>query len=365
MRRLDLYLLRNALAGVGLALAVISVIVVLVNFVAVSRDVGVRAHDVSVGELFGLTLLQSPFVVVTLAPFAFLFGVLGAFVQLNRRSELVAMRAAGVSAWRFIAPAALGSAAAGVLVAAALNPAASALNAVYEVRKAAVMEGYLVEAPKAVWLRQGDRRSQVIIRAASQAPGPGVKLRDASFYVYALDDRGALRFTRRIDAAEARLDKGEWRLSAAREGAPGATAVRYDTLSVPSNLDPASALGQQDVNAQGTPFWSLPGAIQTTERAGFSAVSYRLQFQQLLATPLMFAGMAVLAAAFSLRLWRSGGLPQLAGAAVALGFAFFFVSQLCAALGRYEVIPPVLAAWAPPLLALLCGVTLVLYTEDG
>ena len=364
MRRLDLYLLQRTAAGVGVALGVVSTVVLLVNFVAVSRDVGVRARDVSVGELFGLTLLQSPGVVMTLAPFAFLFGVLAAFVQLNRRSELVAMRAAGVSAWRFIAPAALGAAAAGVVAAVALNPASSALNALYETRKTAVMEGYLVEAPKALWLRQGDRRSQIIIRADAREPGPEVRLRNASLFVYALDPRGALRFARRIDADRAVLGRGEWRLSGAREGAPGGSAVRYDSLSVPSNLDPRTALAQE-ANAAGTPFWSLPGAIAATERAGFSASALRLQLQQLLATPLMFAAMTVLAAAFSLRLWRSGGLPQLAGAGVALGFAFFFVSQLCAALGRYEVVPPSLAAWAPPVLALLCGVTLVLYTEDG
>ncbi len=364
MRRLDLYLLRSAAAGVGLATAVVGVIILLVDFVAISRDVGVRARDTSVGELFGLTLLQSPAVVVTLLPFAVLFGVLGAFVQLNRRSELTAMRAAGVSAWRFIAPAALGAAAAGVVTAVALNPAASALNARFERDKAAVMEGYLVEAPKAVWLRQGDRRGQMIVRAARRAPGPGVRLSDASFFVYALDERGALRFSRRIDAATAVLERGAWRLTAAREGAPGAAALRYDSLSLPSTLDPDTA-ATSTVNAQAVPFWSLPGAIRATERAGFSAVGYRLQLQQLLATPLMYAAMSILAAAFSLRLMRLGGLPQLGGAAVALGFVFFFVSQLCAALGRFEVIPPLLAAWAPPFLALLAGVTLVLWTEDG
>ena len=364
MRRLDLYLLRRTLGAVGAATGVLAVIIVLVNFVALSRDVGVRARDTSVGELFGLTLLQSPAVVLTLAPFAFLFGVLGAFTQLNRRSELVAMRAAGVSAWRFIAPAAAGAAAVGVVAAVALNPAASALNALYEARKAAVMEGYLVEQPKAVWLRQGDRHGQAIIRAARRGPGPQVRLLQPSFFVYAVDERGALRFTRRIDAAEAVLERGAWVLSAALEGAPGAAATRYDTLSLPSNLDPASALASE-VNAQAVPFWSLPGVIRATERAGFSATGYRLQLQQLLATPLMYAAMAVLAAAFSLRLLRLGGLAQLAGAGVGLGFVFFFVSQLCAALGRFEVIPPLLAAWSPPALALLAGVTLVLWTEDG
>ncbi len=364
MRRMDAYVLRSAGLGVGGAAAVIATLIVLIDFVSLSRDVGVRARDTSVGELLGLTLLQSPSVVLSLAPFAFLFGVLAAFVQLNRRSELVALRAAGVSAWRFIAPAALGAAAVGVGAALLLNPAASALNSEFEVRKAAVMEGYLVEAPKAVWLREGDRRGQTIVRAARRAPGPGVRLGDASFFVYGLDERGGLRFTRRIDAEEALLTPGAWRLTHALEGAPGAVAVRYDSLTLPSTLKRDAAQSTEQ-NAQTVPFWGLPGLIRATERAGFSATGYRLQFQQLLATPLMYAAMSVLAAAFSLRLLRLGGLARLAGSAVALGFLFFFVSQLCAALGRSEVIPPALAAWAPPTLALLCGVTLLLYTEDG
>ena len=364
MRRIDRYLLLSAGAGVGAAVAVIATLIVLIDFVALSRDVGVRARDTSVGELFGLTLLQSPGVVLSLAPFAFLFGVLAAFVQLNRRSELVALRAAGVSAWRFIAPAALGAAAVGVVAALALSPAASALDAQFETRKAAVMEGYLVEAPKAVWLREGDPRGQAIVRAARRLPGAGVRLVDASFFLYGLDERGGLRFTRRIDAARAELAPGIWRLSDALEGAPGAAAVHYDTLAIPSTLRPEAAQSTEQ-NAQAAPFWSLPGLIRATERAGFSATGYRLRLQQLLATPLMFAAMSVLAAAFSLRLLRLGGLARLAGSAVALGFLFFFVNQLCSALGRSEVIPPALAAWAPPLLALLCGVTLLLYTEDG
>ena len=364
MRRIDRYLLLSAGLGVGAATAVIATLIVLIDFVALSRDVGVRARDVSVGELFSLTLLQSPGVVLSLAPFAFLFGVLGAFVQLNRRSELVALRAAGVSAWRFIAPAAAGAAAVGVVAALALNPATSALNSEFEARKASVMEGYLAEAPKAVWLREGDRRGQAIIRAARRLPGGGVRLVDASFFIYALDDRGGLRFTRRIDAARAELAPGTWRLTDALEGSAGATAVHYDALALPSTLKPDAAQSTEQ-NAQAVAFWSLPGLVRATERAGFSATGYRLRFQQLLATPLMYAGMSVLAAAFSLRLLRLGGLGRLAGSAVALGFLFFFVSQLCQALGRSEVIPPSLAAWAPPTLALLCGVTLLLYTEDG
>jgi lipopolysaccharide export system permease protein len=87
--------------------------------------------------------------------------------------------------------------------------------------------------------------------------------------------------------------------------------------------------------------------------------------QQLLATPLMFAAMSILAAAFSLRLMRLGDLARMSMAAVVLGFGFFFVNQAASAFGSAEVIPPWLAAWLPPLLTALAAFTLLFYTEDG
>jgi lipopolysaccharide export system permease protein len=94
-------------------------------------------------------------------------------------------------------------------------------------------------------------------------------------------------------------------------------------------------------------------------------MAFRLRFHQILATPLLFAAMSVLAAAFSLRLMRLGGLVSLAASGVALGFGFFFFNELCSALAKAEVLHPAVAAWTPPLVALLAGFTLLCYTEDG
>ncbi|MBE7216859.1 MAG: LptF/LptG family permease [Caulobacteraceae bacterium] len=361
---IEKYVVMRTAYGVGAALAVISAIITLADFVALSRDVGVRAKDSGAIDLFGLTLLQSPSVILVLTPFAFLFGVLGAFVGLNRRSELIAMRAAGVSAWRFIVPAAAAAALAGVFVVLVANPIASVMNAQFERSKAAMMDGYLAETQKPIWLRQGAGKTQAIIRAAGRIDGPGVRLRDVSVWTYAVDRRGTPRFQHRIDAREAVLENRRWRLIDALDGAPGQPAARAPVETTPTNLTPRTASGRAEI-ATAVPFWSLPGVIARTARAGFSTVGYRLQLQQLLATPLLYAGMSILAAAFSLRLLRLGGLAQLAASAVALGFAFFFFNQLCSAFGKAEWIPPALAAWAPPLLALLSGVTLLLYTEDG
>lgn len=361
--QIERYVLVRTLIGVAMALAVISSIILLIEFVELSRTLGTETREVSAAQVFGLSLLESPTNILILLPFAFLFGVLGAFVNLNRRSELIAMRAAGVSAWRFIFPAAGAATVLGIVTVVALNPIASSMSDQFQKIETELSQRYGDDKPKAIWIRQGDHQRQVILRAQSNV-GPGVHLQGVSAFIYTLDPAGGLRFSRRIDAREASLENGQWYLRDAREGQPGEQAKTFAAITLPSTLNQRTAL-ERFSSPAAIPFWGLPGVISRTERAGFSATPYRLQFQQLLATPLMFAAMSVLAAAFSLRLLRLGGLAGLAGAGVALGFVFFFLNQLCRALANGDVIPSVVAAWTPPVLALLAGLTLLCYTEDG
>ena len=364
MGRMQTYVLSRTLLGVGAALVVNASVIMLIDFVELSRTIGGRA-DLSFVQLFGLMLLKSPSTVLILLPFVFLFGTAGAFVTLNRGSELVAMRAAGVSAWRFILPAAAAAFVIGVFTVAVLNPVTASLNARLESRRAEIQEGRSPGAAKEIWLRQGDQNNQIVIRADSQdLVEETIRLKGVSLFVQNASAKGGFEFSRRIEAAEARLMPGFWRLRDVREALPGAGSVRSEELSIPSSLDRRLAM-ETFATPEAIPFWLLPSTIEHAEEAGYSVAGYRLRLQQLLATPLLFTAMTVLAAAFSLRLTRLGGLLGLVGAGVAIGFVIFFLNQFCGALGRAEVIPPFVAAWTTPVLALLAGVTLLCYTEDG
>jgi len=191
-----------------------------------------------------------------------------------------------------------------------------------------------------------------------------VRLKGVSVYIYQKDDKGLPRFRRRLEAANAELIPGFWRLSSVREASAGENSVRSDSLLIRSTLDAESAM-ERFSSPDSIAFWKLSNAIRQTELAGFSAAGYRLRLEQLLATPLLFAAMAILAAAFSLRLDRLGGLAGLAGAGAAFGFVFFFFNQFSGALASADIIPLAFAAWAPPTIALLSGLTLLCYTEDG
>ena len=361
--RIERYVLGQQLRALAVALGVISALVMLIDFVEVSRGPGSSA-DLSAFQTLGLVLLKSPAVIVTLLPFVFLFGTLFAYVRLNRRSELIALRAAGVSAWRFVLPAAGMAVAMGMVAVAALSPLASTADGLWRSERARLTGAAPgVEAAEAIWLREGDAQRQMVIRAAGQDRASG-RLLNTTFFIYTTDDQGRRTFNERIDAQTATLAAGRWRLTDAVGAQIGQRAVRYKTLDLTSNLADREAF-DRFARPQSTPFWSLPNQIRRIEDAGFTSTAYRLQFQQALATPLIFGAMSILAAAFSLRLMRLGDVAKMSVSAVVLGFAFFFVTQFSAAMGSAEVVPPVVAAWLPPVLTMLAALTLLFYTEDG
>ena len=361
--RIERYVLVQQAGSLGIALGVIAALIMLIDFVEISRGVGSDV-DLSGVRILGLMLLKSPQVIIQLLPFVFLFGTLAAFVGLNRRSELIAMRAAGVSAWRFVLPAAGAALMFGVITVAALGPLAASADGLFQ-RERARLSGSAAgaEARPTVWIREGDDTRQMVIRAERQDRA-NARLLDVTFFIYTNDAEGMRTFSERIDADSASLSNGSWRLVNAIGAEIGQRAVRYATLDLPSSLADEEAF-ERFARPQATSFWSLPAQINRVEAAGFSSTAYRLRLQQLLATPLMFAAMSILAAAFSLRLMRLGDLARMSVAAVVLGFGFFFVNQAASAFGSAEVIPPWLAAWLPPLLTALAAFTLLFYTEDG
>ena len=361
--RIERYVLIQQMRSLGVALAVISALVMLIDFVEISRGVGSDA-ELPAWRILGLMLVKSPAVIVQLLPFVFLFGTLGAFIGLNRRSELIAMRAAGVSAWRFVLPAAAAALLLGVLTVTVIGPLAASGDGLFQRERARINGSVSGGAEQeAVWLREGEGDRQMVIRAGRQDRA-NARLLDVTFFVYRTAPSGQRVFSERIDAASASLSAGRWRLTEALAAQTGQRAMQYATLDLPSALADEEAF-ERFARPQSTSFWSLPGQIMRIEDAGFSSTAYRLRLQQLLATPLMFAAMSILAAAFSLRLMRLGETARMIVLAVALGFAFFFLNQFSAAMGAAEVTPPFVSAWLPAILTALAAFTLLFYTEDG
>ena len=85
----------------------------------------------------------------------------------------------------------------------------------------------------------------------------------------------------------------------------------------------------------------------------------------LLARPLLFVAMVVLAATVSLRFFRFGGVARLVLGGVSAGFVLYVVTQIMRDLGIAGIVNPVVAAWLPAAVGSLLGTLALLYLEDG
>jgi lipopolysaccharide export system permease protein len=92
---------------------------------------------------------------------------------------------------------------------------------------------------------------------------------------------------------------------------------------------------------------------------------YELQFQSLLARPILFLAMVLIAANVSLRFSRSRSLGPMIITGVGVGFMLYVLMKIASDLGSGGIVPPLLAAWLPAIIAVLVGATVLLHLEDG
>jgi len=361
--RLGLYLTVRGIVGISIALAGVLVSILLIDLVEQMRTVGTRT-ELTVFEAVRLTLLKTPMLIEQTLPFVVLAGAMMAIIGLNRSSELVAMRAAGVSAWRFLTPSALLGFVLGIIVITTLNPLGAFFYSVFEAQKSEQLSERSdgEEAANGVWLRQGDAKGQVVIHADG-VDANGSTLTGATFIFFdARDD--SLRFSRRIHAERAELKPGFWQLSNLIEATPGGRPTRQAHLAIPTSLE-ATELINRFVTPATLSFWALPRFIGEARQAGFAPTRYELKWQSLLAYPLLLAAMAVLGAAFSLQLQRLGNLARWGAAGVGIGLFLFFYSQLAGAFAMTQTVPAAVAAWSAPLAGIFIALALVAFMEDG
>lgn len=320
------------------------------------------SKDVSLTVTLQMALLKLPHLSQEVMPFTILFAAMTTFWRLTRSHELVVARAAGVSAWQFLLPVIGSAVVVGCLTVTALNPLASILLSRFERLEANYVRNetsFLAVSKTGLWLRQADQEGQSVIHASRVSPG-SVLLHNVMVLRYADQDR----FLDRIDADRAQLEERRWRLFEAWVSTPGAASEFHEELTLPTALT-ADKIQESFAPPETISFWNLPEFIEIMDAAGFSALPHRLQWHRLLALPMLFAAMALLAAAFSMRPQRRGKVGLVIMAGLLTGFLLYFASNFVFAIGLSGTIPVVLAAWTPAGVSLMLGVAMLLHLEDG
>lgn len=364
---LSLYIARVFSAAVVAMLAGLSGLVGLFDFLELLRRSAPRP-DATFGVVSTIAALRLPWIGMQILPFAVLLGGILAFWRLTRSSELVVARAAGISAWQFLAAPVACAVALGLFATMVISPLSAAMRARAEAMDNIYLRnggGPLALPGGQLWLRQSDSglvAQGVAIMHANHVRMSRDELSATDMSLFRLDAQD--RLIERIEVGRATLLGHSWLLERARVVKPGELPAPLETISLPTNLT-VSRVQESFAPPDTLSVWELPGFIDLLEHSGFSSIRHRLYFQTLLALPLLAGTMSLVSAGFSMRQTRRGGVAQMIASGVAAGFALFVVSKLAAEFGQTGAIPPVLAAWAPALSGLMLSLALLLHLEDG
>jgi lipopolysaccharide export system permease protein len=309
-------------------------------------------------ELWRYVALRFPQLVARFLPFSVLLGTLITLVTLNQHSEVISMKAAGISAHQIIAPliiASLGIAALTFFFQERVVTRSTAALRVWE----AVDYGPIPPEQNVtsnVWVKDGD---DLIHAAQVFGKGNAARLRKITIY-----DRAGGTLVSTIDADEGRHVNGIWRLTGVRTfNLTSGQTQRLPELDFGRGLRP-DQFTMANVYADEQNFLKLRQSIEEMRAAGRPTITLQAELWHKLAGPLSALLMPLLGAIAAFGLARSGQLLLRAILGMALGFAYFVVDNFSLAMGNLGAYPPLLAAWAPFALFLLIGESVLIRTEE-
>jgi lipopolysaccharide export system permease protein len=360
-RTLSRYFAGRFFVSVVAVFAGVFVLVLFVDYIDLMRRAS-AAPKAQASTLVLVSLFRVPQIMERLFPFSVLIGAMTCFFSLSRRMELVVARGAGISVWQIIAPALVVALMLGAFGSLVYNPVSANLREISKRLESQIFgqfQSALDSYDSGYWVRQRGNDGESIMNAL-QSREQGLKLN--SIIAFTFNATGV--FKERIEAKSAELKPGAWELREARVYAPNVLPQDFETYSLPTKLT-REQVAESFAAPDTVGFWHLPTYIRYAEDSGLAAAGYRLQYQILLARPFLQAAMVLLAASFSLRAFRFGGVPQRILLGIAAGFSIYVLSKVTEDLSKAELLYPLLAAWLPISAGGLFGFLILLHEEDG
>ena len=358
-RTVTLYIAKMFAIRIVAVLAMLVLILQMLDLLGQSGKI-LGAPGNGQAQLLHYVTLRVPQLVQTFLPYSVLLATILTLVTLNQNSEVISMKAAGLSAHQILAPL--------VLTAALVAVISFSFNERVVTRFSAALKAWqavdfgkvpvAAAAKTNVWLADGAN-----VLYAQSIAGTGAATRMTGVSWYKRDSAG--RVIDIVTAPTASYAAPGWRLETPRgfavqsvqlEKMPAATIVA-------ERITPAQiAISKVDPDAED--LFTLRGSIDAMQAAGRRTGELESAWWHKISGPLSAMLMPLLGAVAAFGLARSGHVLIRAAIGMALGFAFFVVDNAALAMGSLGGYPPLLAAWAPFVLFALIGETVLIRTEE-
>ena len=357
-RTLTVYLAKLFVVRIAAMLAILVLVLMMLDLLSTSGEI-LAVEGNGQGEVWTYVTLRVPQLVARFLPYSVLLATIIALVTLNQNSEVIAMKAAGLSAHQVLAPL--------LLTAAGVAAISFVFNETVVTQATATLKAWEANEFSPVPQESGVRANVHLtdgddILMASSLAGRGEDIRMRGVTWYRRGDGGML--VEQVRAETARYAAPGWLLEdATRFEVATASTTRLDRLVVAEGLTP-SQIALESVDPDAENFVELFGSIRAYEEADRRTSELRAKWWHKISGPLSAFLMPLLGAIAAFGLARSGQLFLRAIIAMALGFAYFVIDNAALAMGSFGGYPPLLAAWAPFFLFLMIGETVLIRTEE-
>lgn len=355
-RTMSIYMARMFFVRIIVVLALLVVVLQTLDLLGESGDI-LAVQGNGEAQLWHYASLRIPQLVEQFLPFSVLLATIITLATLNQNSEVIAMKAAGLSAHQVLAPLLITS-----LFLAGLSFVFNekiVVNSTSELLSWQAAEYGPIEEDSRVksniWVRDG---ADIIY--ASKAIGTGEATELSGVSVYRRDEGGTLNHI--ISADIAGYTGDGWKLAGAEE---------FDILSgkkrplgmviLGSDITP-DQFTLSNVDADSMTFFELRDAIENLQMVGRKTASLEADMWHKISLSSFLMPLLGAVAAFGLA--RSGQLFLRAVIGMALGFAYFVADNFALSMGNLGIYQPFFAAWVPFALFFLLGEMVLLRTEE-
>jgi LPS export ABC transporter permease LptG/LPS export ABC transporter permease LptF len=364
-RILDGYVVREFLNMFLLVLTGFVLLMLVFTFFDLVGDI-LRNH-IALSTVGAYLVNLTPSMVYQIAPLAVLIAALVTFAVLHRNSEIVAIKATGISLYRLVVPV--------ITIAAILalglflfdeyylpqaNRRQEALRAVIKGRPP---QTFLHPEQKWIFGQQGPGEPGRIFNYQFFDPDRN-EFANLSIFEF---NPSTFSLTRRIFAARAAWDAGagSWEFENGWvrqiDGANITAYAPFTKSEFAEIQEPPDYFGKKALESQEMNFGQLDAYIRDLRQSGFDTMRLRVALWHKLAYPLVAVVMALLAVPFALATGRRGSVTGVA-VAIAVALAYWVMDGLFGAMGDVNYLPAAMAAWSADVLFGLVGGYLLLRT---
>ncbi|MFH1625294.1 MAG: LPS export ABC transporter permease LptG [Pseudomonadota bacterium] len=303
-------------------------------------------------------MFKIPLIVVQVAPVATLLSSLISLGILSRNSEVVAMRASGISVYRIITP----------IIGISLLVSVGSLIGnesilPYTNQRVKYIEHTALENKSPYGFFQQNRiwyRSNNAIYNIDIFDPKGSTLKGITIYYF----DGEFNLIRRIDAKMAKWVNQKWYFheisSRSFDNGAEVSMERWHEKIIPLPEVPDD-FKIVEKSADEMSYTELRSYTKKIRNEGFDATKYVVDMHAKLAFPFVSLIMPLLGVPFALKTGRGKGIVRGVGISIIISFVYWAMLAVSLSLGHSGVLPPVVSAWVSNFIFLMVGIFMLLH----